>query len=192
MTSITRRLIGAGYSLAPVLPVLATALVLFALLAADTSAATKPSATYMTLPAHGGSTSSATRPDPGGSGSLGGVLAGLTSQRWPALLEVTPDGRMVSRAFAALDLRCTSGLHVLITDPWVVVPIKPNGTFKDSFSDSFVQGGVSVSVSDSISGKLNRNRSQASVKFGLRMTMQAPDGSSDSCDSGNVTLHARD
>ena len=196
MESLSKRWLYRSYAfLMPVLPTVALAIVMFAMLAspmlADGSAASRePSASLSKLPPHGGVPDGVASAK--GSDSVGGVLAGMTSQGWPALLEVSNDGRQIQQAIAAIDLTCTSGDAFAIPDPWVAVPIAPRGTFKATFHDTFVEEGISIEISDSISGKFNRKRTKVSTKSRLQITFRGADGSVDSCDSGNVSLRARD
>ena len=196
MESPSKRWLYRSYSfLMPVLPTVAMAIVMFAMLAspilADGAAASRePSASLSKLPPHGGVPGGVASAK--GSDSVGGILGGMTSQGWPAFLEVSNDGRQIQQAITAIDLTCTSGDAFAISDPWVAVPVARRGTFKATFHDTFVEEGVSVELSDELSGKFNRKRTKVSAKSRLQITFRGADGSVDSCDSGNVRLRARD
>jgi hypothetical protein len=126
------------------------------------------------------------------SGSLGGVLRGTTSQGLPSFVKVSGDGRRITRAIMRLRLRCSDGSSFVFRDPWIFVPISRAGKFSDRFNDSFTQGGVRVQISDRFSGAFNRERSKVTARSRLILKAHYPDGTVDTCDSGRVTLRAKD
>jgi hypothetical protein len=61
-------------------------------------------------------------------------LAGITSQDLPIVLRVARTGRTLTRALAALDVRCTSGDELVIPDEFRRLPVSASGRFATKYS----------------------------------------------------------
>jgi hypothetical protein len=173
-------------SLAPTAAILAG---LWLATPSDAGTSSSEAARPLMLPPHAVAKSSAHRAQ-----GDGGVLAGTTSQRWPAMFELVADGRMIKRAVIGVELKCSDGGTVPLPDPWLFVPVKRNGTFRATFHDTISDEGQTLEISDSLSGRFNRTRSRVSATLRTRMTFSSgvPGDPPVSCDSGNVKLRARD
>src|SRR5690349_18314183 len=56
--------------------------------------------------------------------AFGTVLGAMTSQQLPVVLKISPNGRTLRLASAALDLKCTSGDEVVLPGIFVRVPLE--------------------------------------------------------------------
>lgn len=138
-----------------------------------------------------GATALATEPQ--GSASARGVhvLGGLTSQGFPVLVEVSRSGRQVKRIVAGLRMHCGQDGRITEPERWLRLPVSRRGAFRASYRDSFSDQGAQVTVSDSLVGKVNARRTAVSATWRLTMVVREPNGTVDSCDSGNVRVTAR-
>ncbi|MGB8880288.1 MAG: hypothetical protein WCD11_28530 [Solirubrobacteraceae bacterium] len=120
------------------------------------------------------------------------VLAGFTSQQFPAFFKVAGDGRTLTLAGIALNMTCTSGAQFVLEDGFARVPIGPSGKLHGSYAQAPTSGadGVTVSATDSLSAHLNRRRSQLSGVWQLAAHYAYTDGTSDACSSGPVRFTA--
>lgn len=186
-----------SWFLTPLAPSLVVAAILVASLLGAASADGSPSAAESAsdlpklAPHQGGQLPPGTAPARASQG-LGGVLRGRTSQGLPSFIKVSGDGRMITRAIMRLRLRCSDGSSFVFRDPWILVPISRGGRFSDRFNDSFAQGGMRVQISDRFSGAFNRERSKVTARSRLILRAHYSDGTVDTCDSGIVTLRAKD
>lgn len=190
MQSLIQRWRSLSYALIPLIPAAVTTFVLALLTVSPSFGATvSRTSTVPAAVARETADGPSARPRAGGPTR---VLGGLTSGDWPAIVAVSGDGRAIKTAVIAVDLRCTDGEQFTFADPWLLVPVKSNGSFRASFHDSSTEQGATIEISDSFAGKLNHKRTRLSAKLQLQMTVHEPDGTSVSCDSGTVSLRARD
>jgi hypothetical protein len=190
MQSLIERWRSFSYALIPLVPTAVTTFIVLTIAAGPVFAASAPPAPEAPAALKAHSTDGPTDRRAGGGPTR--VLGGLTSAGWPATLALSGGGRTIKTAVVGVDLRCSDGEEFALADPWLLVPVKSNGAFKARFDDSITDQGATVDISDSLSGKFNRERTKVSAKLSLQMTVHAPDGSVLSCDSGNVSLRARD
>jgi hypothetical protein len=121
--------------------------------------------------------------------SSAGTLHGMTSQGFPGYIKTSSDGVFVERALIPVEVKCSFGPLVL-PEKFELVPILPSGRFKETVEGSNVEEGVSVRVFESLSGRFNRQRTRVVTKTRIYLSAHAPDGSTETCDSGVVTMHA--
>jgi hypothetical protein len=116
------------------------------------------------------------------------VLAGFTSQDYPAFFKLAGDRQRVSMAGIALDMTCTSGEQFVLQDAFIGLRISPTGKIHGSFTEAPTSDadGTTVSATDSLSARLNHRRTQLSGIWELTANYSYADGSSDQCDSGPV------
>jgi hypothetical protein len=120
------------------------------------------------------------------------VLAGFTSQEYPAFFKLADDGRKVSLAGIALEMTCTSGDQWVLQDAFIGIRISPNGRLHASSTEAPTSDadGSTQSASDSLSARLNRSKTQLSGVWQLTVHYTYTDGASDACDSGPVRFSA--
>jgi hypothetical protein len=185
-----------SWFLTPMAPTLVVAAILVASLLGAASADGSPSAAESAsdlpklAPHQGGQLPPGTASARASRG-LGGTLRGTTSQGLPSFIRVSGDGRRITRAIMRLRLRCSDGSSAVLRDSWFQVPISSRGKFADRFNDSSTQGGIRMQISDRFSGAFNRERSKVTARSRLVFRFHYPDGTGDTCDSGNVTLRAK-
>lgn len=121
--------------------------------------------------------------------SFAGTLSGSNSQGNPGQIRVSGDGRKVKEASLTIEVKCPFGSFLL---PQKVrgLTITPSGRFGGTGEDTSTDEGVTLHISESISGRFNADRTSVWVKSRLRLDFQAPDGTTETCDSGSVSLHA--
>lgn len=119
------------------------------------------------------------------------VLGGLTSQDFPVLIDVSKNGRQLTRAVVGIGLRCSSGNRVATTSGWTRVRVSAGRTFKATHRETFTEQGAVITASASLVGKLNARRTVATGRWTTRMVSRDPNGTVDTCDSGSVSFKAR-
>jgi hypothetical protein len=119
------------------------------------------------------------------------VLGGLTSQRFPVMIEVSKNGRQIKRAAAGINLPCSMGGSVTFPDRWTRITVSRRGSFKATYRDAFTDEGAVVTVSDSLEGKLNASRTVVTGRWRNTMVSREPNGTVETCDSGSVRFSAR-
>jgi hypothetical protein len=125
--------------------------------------------------------------------SAGNVLGGFTSQGWPAVVEISKNGKRIEVVGIGLDMSCTSGSQFGLRDGWTRLPFGPGGKIHASVvvPPSPSSGESLTGGSDSVTGTLNRKRSTFSGVWDLVLTFKDSTGHADKCDSGRVTFSAR-
>jgi hypothetical protein len=120
------------------------------------------------------------------------VLAGFTSQDYPAFFKLAGDGRKVSMAGIALELACTSGDQYVLQDEFIGLRISPNGKVHGSYAEAPTSDsdGTTVSATDSLTARINHRNTELSGVWQLTVHYTFTDGSSDECDSGPVRFSA--
>jgi hypothetical protein len=121
----------------------------------------------------------------------GVVYGGRLSNGWPVVVEVTRDGRMIKRAVAGIDADCTDGGRAAFFSGWRNLPISRRGAFKASFHDSSLNGDTEVISSETFTGKFNRARTRLTGTWRSSTTFRHPDGSINVCDTGALSVSAR-
>jgi hypothetical protein len=122
----------------------------------------------------------------------GVVLAGFSSQQYPAFFKLSPDGRTLNMAAIALDMNCTSGAEFVLHDAFASVRIRPNGrvhaaVFVPPTAES---NGVTLSGTDLLTGRLGTRHTELSGIWRLQLSYSFTNGMSDRCDSGPVRFAA--
>lgn len=120
------------------------------------------------------------------------VLAGFTSQNYPAFFKISGNGRMLVASGIALDMHCTSGGEFVLPDLFVRVPIGVKGKLNAAYSQPPTAGanGSTYTGSDSLTGKLGPKHSQLSGVWQLSVHYSFTNGMNDQCDSGPVRFAA--
>ena len=120
------------------------------------------------------------------------VLAGLSSQKYPAFFKLSGDGKMLTIGAIALDLHCTSGAEFVVEDAFARVPVHPNGRMRARFSIPSTAGsnGEIVTGTDSFTARVNRKLSALSGSWQLHVSYSFTNGMSDQCGSGPVRFTA--
>jgi hypothetical protein len=120
------------------------------------------------------------------------VLAGFTSQQYPAFFKIAAAGRSLTLGAIALNLSCTSGGQVALGDAFTRVPISPNGKLHAAFSIPPTAGssGETFSGTDTMSARLNRKHTQLAGTWELVVNYSFTNGMSDQCSSGPVRFTA--
>ena len=116
------------------------------------------------------------------------VLVGVTTQSYPSFVRISANGKSVQATVIALSLNCTSGATFATPDAFKRVRISPNGNLQARVKIPPTAGssGVTFSGTDSMSAKLNRNRTQITGVWELRLSYTFANGTTDQCDSGPV------
>ena len=124
--------------------------------------------------------------------SPGPVLAGVTSQGFPAFFKLTGSEKKLQFGAIALDMSCMSGATFALPDGFIHVPINAKGRLRVAVSLPItgLSGGGSLTGTDSLIGALNRKRSRFSGVWDLHLNYTSPSGQTDQCDSGLVRFVA--
>ena len=125
-------------------------------------------------------------------GQKGIVLAGFTSQQYPAFFKVSANARTLTASGIALDMTCTSGSQFVLQDGFARVRISPSGKLHVSVSIPSTAGsnGDTYSGTDSVTAKLGARHTQLSGTWRLQVNYSFTNGMSDQCDSGPVRFSA--
>jgi hypothetical protein len=125
--------------------------------------------------------------------SGGTGYAGFTSTGAPIAIQVSHDGKQITRAGMELSLKCTSGAEVPFPDLYRRVRVSKSGAFKSSFANQPLDlgNGQTAVFSGSLSGKFNRARTKVSGIWHLHFDAKDAAGTvTDQCDSGNTRFSA--
>ena len=128
---------------------------------------------------------------PSASSSSTVLYGGTTSNGWPVIAEVTPNGRLIKRIVGGIDADCSQGGVFSFPSTWRNVPVSRGGAFKASYHDTDSAEGVEVTMSETLAGRLNRAHTRVSATWRSTTTFRQPDGTVDVCDTGTlkVALH---
>ncbi len=120
------------------------------------------------------------------------VLAGVTSQQYPAFFKISADARTLTLGSIAISMNCTSGDQFVLGDGFSRVRISPSGKLHATLSIPPTAGssGASYSGTDSLTAHLGRRHSQLSGMWRLHVNYTFTNGMSDQCDSGPVRFTA--
>jgi hypothetical protein len=142
----------------------------------------------VSIAAHALGSGSAKAAEVGDASGPGTVLAGFTSQQYPAFFKLAPGGRKVSVAGIALGMTCTSGDQFVLQDQFAGLRVNANGKLHGSYTQAptAAQSGATVSVTDSLSARLNPRGTQLSGVWELSAQYAFSDGTTDDCSSGPV------
>jgi uncharacterized protein DUF4234 len=121
--------------------------------------------------------------------SRGGTLSGMTSQGNPGRIKVSRSGRVVREAALTIDVHCPEG-SALLPLKARGLQISRGGRFSGRLEDTWTEEGVTVHLFESLTGRFNSARTSVRTRARIRISTEAEDGSSETCDSGPVTLHA--
>ena len=124
----------------------------------------------------------------------GTVFGGTTSQGLPVVIEMSKNGRTVTKVTVAIRLTCTSGGIVTLPDGYQKMKVKKNRKFGAAFGPSTQRNddGTTTDYEGSISGGFNKARSSASGTWSLKWTDHDAAGAvTDTCDSGSVSFKAK-
>ena len=127
-----------------------------------------------------------------GPGAQTGVLAGFTSQQYPAFFKIADAGRTLTLGAIALNLSCTSGDQVSLGDAFVRLHISANGKIHGAETQAPTAGtnGETYAWTDSLTARLNRKHTQLSGTWELAVNYSFTNGMSDHCASGPVRFIA--
>jgi hypothetical protein len=117
----------------------------------------------------------------------GVTYGGMTSAKWPLMVQVSRDRRQVSYAVAAWAATCTDGPYST-TEEFKQIPISARGKFAKSYdTGDFQDGSATVRYAASIDGKLNRQRSKIAGTVRVMFSVKdAEKGLDYTCDTGTV------
>jgi hypothetical protein len=120
------------------------------------------------------------------------VLAGFTTQQYPAFFKIAAAGRSLTLGAIALNLSCTSGGQVALGDAFTRVRISPDGKLHAALSIPPTAGsaGETFSGTDTMSARLNRKHTQLVGTWDLIVNYSFTNGMSDQCNSGPVRFTA--
>jgi hypothetical protein len=130
---------------------------------------------------------------PAASPADGRALGGFTSQGWPVVVEVSSSGKQLGLVGTTLGMSCTSGVEFPLYDGWRHLAVGSAGKVHVAFTVP-PSPGSPVSITggtDSFSGTLDRRRATFVGSWDLQLSYSMSDGTTDQCDSGQVTLRAR-
>jgi hypothetical protein len=127
---------------------------------------------------------------PAGSAN-GHALGGFTSQGLPIVIEVSGNGDRIDLVGAVLMMRCTSGVQVPFPDAWSHLRVPRDGVVHAALKIPPLRRLSVTGGTDSFWGKLNRARATFTGAWRVRLAFTTPDGQSDQCDSGVVSLAVR-
>jgi hypothetical protein len=126
--------------------------------------------------------------------AAGAVYGGLTTQRFPVVIELNKSRRQVVLAAAAVLMPCTAGGSFVQPDRYQKVPISKQGKFSVKFGPVTQRNddGTTSDFEGSLSGALNAPRTKLSGKWQLKQTEHDASGAvTDTCDSGSVSWKAK-
>jgi len=120
------------------------------------------------------------------------VLAGLSSQGYPAFFEISNNGRTLKLGAMAVGMTCASGDEFVFTDRDVRIPITRGGKLHADFAQAPtpVSGGGTEGGTDTLSAKLNPKHTMLTGTWQVQETYISSTGQSDQCDSGPVQFTA--
>src|SRR5262249_38305681 len=98
-------------------------------------------------------------------------------------------GQTIKQASISIQVNCSFG-PLILPQKLKSVPVTPGGRFKATGEANDVKEGVTLRLTETFSGKLNPDRTTAVTKSRVYIHLSAPDGSTEECDSGVVTMHA--
>jgi hypothetical protein len=115
----------------------------------------------------------------------GHSFAAVTDEGLPVAIQISHNGREITRMAAAVPLKCTSGAMMVLPAAYGDVPVAGNGSFRGSLEDSESE----VNVTGTVTGKFNRSMTTVTTTWQLSVTVHTPTVS-DSCSSGPVNVTA--
>jgi hypothetical protein len=120
------------------------------------------------------------------------VLAGFTSQQYPAFFKITAPGRWLTIGAIALEMTCTSGAQFVLQDAVGPVQVGSNGRVHVGARIPPTAGssGTTFSGTDSLTARLGRRHTRVSGTWELKVNYSYVNGMSDQCDSGPVRFAA--
>lgn len=120
------------------------------------------------------------------------VLAGLSSQKYPAFFKLSADGKVLTIGAIALDMHCTSGGEFVVEDAFARVPVHPDGRMRVRVSIPSTAGsnGYTYAGTDSFTARVNGKRSALSGTWQMQLSYAFTNGMSDRCSSGPVRFTA--
>jgi hypothetical protein len=123
----------------------------------------------------------------------GKVLGGFTSQGWPVVIQMTPNGKRIEMVVTGLMMTCTSGDQVPMEDAWVTLPIRSRGRVNvaETVNPSASSPSSFAGATHSLSGKFNHARTSFTGRWHLHIAFTETSGQRVDCDSGQVGVSAR-
>jgi hypothetical protein len=111
-------------------------------------------------------------------------------------LNVSRDGRQVSRAYVAYTLKCSDGATITDWDRFSGIPISSTGSFKSSYDTgphpSTVTPGAVVEFIGQVTGKVNKKRTKVAGTARFAYAVKHADGTTLTCDTGTISYTAKD
>lgn len=134
---------------------------------------------------------SAARPKPGRV-RMSGLYGGFNSQGYPAVVKVSADGRRVDYISTLADLACSDGGSTFGADFWGKgqIPLSASGRFSlgvSNLAETYSDGSPFYETT-SLSALINRAGRTVKGKWRIRWDTPQPDGSTVSCDSGQLSF----
>jgi hypothetical protein len=120
------------------------------------------------------------------------VLAGLSSQQYPAFFRISANDRVLLAGGIAISAACTDGSNVVVPDRALSVPIASDGRLHRSVITPPTAGpnGTRYNGSDTLTGKLGAAHSKLTATWRPRFQVTAPGGENVERDSGPVRFSA--
>ena len=120
------------------------------------------------------------------------VLAGLSSQQYPAFFRISANDRVLLAGGIAISATCTDGSNFVVPDLALRVPIGADGRLHRSVVTPPTAGpnGTTYSGSDTLTGRLGAAHLKLTGTWRLRVRVTGPGGESIQCDSGPVRFTA--
>jgi hypothetical protein len=117
----------------------------------------------------------------------GVTYGGMTSAKWPVMVQLSRDGRKVTYALAAWATHCTDGSYS-DTEEFEQIPISASGKFATSYdTGDYQQDSATVRYAASIKGKLNRRRSKIAGTVRVMLSVKdSANGVDYTCDTGTI------
>lgn len=126
--------------------------------------------------------------------AAGVIYGGLTSQRFPVVIEVSTNRRQVVSATLAIRTMCTSGATLTVPDSYIRLPISKKRRFGASFGPQTIRNddGTTTDLEGTVRGTFNAARTKASGKWRFKATDHDASGAvTDTCDSGSISWRAK-
>lgn len=119
-----------------------------------------------------------------------GTASAFTSRGFPVVVEVSRDGRQVTRAVAGLRLSCSNGEFANVDDLFTKLPLSASGRASRRYAGGTGVGwdGAPATFSGFMSVSISRRTRALTGVWQLTETAVQPDGSTRVCSSGTVRV----
>lgn len=115
-------------------------------------------------------------------------MGGLTRQHDPIVVKLSSNARRITETEAALDLKCSGGGEVTMTDGYADVKVARSGRFHARYDTGNVELGDHTHgrLASSLAGRVGHGGSLVSGTWKLAWTFTDTDGTVSTCRSGPV------